>query len=355
MSQCIYRPEVTLNNRVGDDDSASTEHIVPWAVGGSNGFTTQDASKRSNNDLGSEVDAPFANQLPIAIKRHELKIASQAGNIDPIIWPATTARGAKGKVTIFEDGTVEVDLPPDVQKDDEGRVKSVAGSRARVEPIIAGLVQGWRKRNETRYDASGKLLQSLEDCLSSADTELVDRLRCRVDYFDPEVWTRGILKITLGLCHNVVGPAWTFSENAKPIRAMVTNTKPNWPNTIPRGYIAGEWARNIRVALGKTASVRDSFQHTLAILPFTETGDIFAAVSLFGGNGVPEALIDLGSGHGFLERLSGTSADAVTIGYRLDPISRVTTPITFGQVNERNKRQGPTKKKDLDYILRGGE
>ena len=73
MTKCIYR-EVTLNhNKPEDSDTATLEHIIPWAIGGSNGFATGDASKGANNDLGSEVDAKFADTLRTrTVERHEV-------------------------------------------------------------------------------------------------------------------------------------------------------------------------------------------------------------------------------------------------------------------------------------------
>ena len=76
---CIYPPSVTLNRDVPPNDGSSTiEHIIPWAIGGSNSCTVDDASKEANNDLGSSVDAPFSNLLPIAIKRHLIGIEGQS-------------------------------------------------------------------------------------------------------------------------------------------------------------------------------------------------------------------------------------------------------------------------------------
>ena len=86
--RCIYRGVALNNNRIEDSDTASVEHIIPWAIGGSNSVTTSDVSKLANNDLGSKVDAPFASTLPIALKRHQLELKSQGGNIPPIIWRA---------------------------------------------------------------------------------------------------------------------------------------------------------------------------------------------------------------------------------------------------------------------------
>src|SRR5438132_854341 len=67
MARCIYVPERELNDdRPPNERTKSIEHVVPWALGGSNGCTVDDVSTKANNDLGTEIDAPFSNLLPIA-------------------------------------------------------------------------------------------------------------------------------------------------------------------------------------------------------------------------------------------------------------------------------------------------
>ncbi len=80
MPKCIYR-EGDLNfNKPENDDTATAEHIIPWAIGGSNGLVTPDASQEANNDLGSEVDARFADTLPLPYWRYENAEENQSGS-----------------------------------------------------------------------------------------------------------------------------------------------------------------------------------------------------------------------------------------------------------------------------------
>ena len=58
---------------------------MPLALGGSSSFATRDASRKYNNDFGSCIDAPFANLWPLAMKRHELLIVGNSGEIPPIV------------------------------------------------------------------------------------------------------------------------------------------------------------------------------------------------------------------------------------------------------------------------------
>jgi hypothetical protein len=353
MTQCIYR-KVTLNsNKPDDDDTASAEHIIPWALGGSNGLVTPDASKAANNDLGSDVDARFADTLPLAIKRHQLQLKSQNGNIAPIVWRGESPEGFVGNVIISPDGTMDVALEPSVERPEKGQSgpMTVSGPRERIEPILDGMLKGMRKRKEQAYTESGKLLKSLDDFWNESEQTLIDQLRVRVEYFNYEAWTRGILKIALAAGHKLLGPDWTFGPTAEVLRDIVMNPQQSWPKTSPRGYIAGKWDRSLRLALGKTAAVRDSNQHTVAVLPATEQGEGvegIIAISLFGGNGVPEAVIRAGKlPQVMVDALNRMDNQDTIMGYRVDPLTRVTVPILFGQIDRRVAAQGPTNKRSM--------
>lgn len=349
MPKCIYR-EVELNsNRPEDDDTASIEHIIPWAIGGSNGLTIPDASKAANNDLGSEVDARFVDTLPLAIKRHQLQLRSQNGNITPIVWRGSSPDGAGSTVTIHADGKVDIDFDIVVNRPEKGELGPmlVSGSRERIEPILTGMLKGMKKRNEVAYSQDGNLLESLDDFWSASEQTLVDRVRMNVEYFNQEAWTRGVLKIALAAGHKILGPEWSFGPDAAVIRQTVMNPRDKWPKS-PRGFIAGELDRSLRLALGKTAAVRDANQHTVAVLPANERGAGIAVISLFGGDGVPEAVIGIGKlPRAMVDALNREANHDTNMGYRVDPRTRTSVPITFGEIDKRVARQGPTNKKSM--------
>lgn len=295
------------------------------------------------------MDARFADTLPLAIKRHQLQLKSQNGNITPIVWRGASPDGAGAKVTIHVDGRVEVNFDVVVARPEKGQTGpiSVSGSREQLEPILAGMLKGMKRRNEVAYSEDGNLLQSLDDFWSASEQTLVDRVRLNVEYFNQEAWTRGMLKIALAAGHKILGPDWTLGPDAAVIRPIVMNPREKW-TTPPRGFIAGQLDRSLRLALGKTAAVRDSNQHTVAVLPANQQGAGIVAISLFGGDGVPEAVIGIG-------KLPQTMVDALNrqanhdtiMGYRVDPRTRIAVPITFGEIDRRIATQGPTNKKSL--------
>jgi hypothetical protein len=64
-----------------EDDAIpfSKEHVVPYAIGGSNGLIIFTCAISKNN-LGSKVDAPFMTSFPVASKRFFLGLESHNGN-----------------------------------------------------------------------------------------------------------------------------------------------------------------------------------------------------------------------------------------------------------------------------------
>jgi len=350
MAQCVYRGITLNNNDPADDDTASLEHIIPWAIGGSNGLATRDASKKGNNDLGSDVDAPFANTLPLAFMRHKLELKSNSGNIPPIIWKGQTEYGDKATFTLNADGSSELDLGLKVERPPKGQAgrMTVAGSHEKAVQTLEGMLKGMRKRGETAYSQNGKLLESVDDFLAISEQRLVDNARFSVEYFNKEAWGRGILKIVLALGHHMLGPEWSQGVGADPIREIVMNSPDKWPAKIPRGYIAGKWHTSFRRILGKTKAVHDGFVHTVAILPGTEDGRAIGLVSLFGGNNVPEAVVDIGKlPQSFIDKLNAPLNQGVIMGYQVDPITRTTTPISLEEIDSRNRTLGPTNKRSL--------
>ena len=110
--RCVYSGTELNRNRPQDDATATIEHIIPWALGGSHGFTIDDVSKKSNNDLGSKVDSPFANTAPLALMRHRLDLKGRGGSSQPIVWRCESENGVRGELRICADGKAQVVLRP---------------------------------------------------------------------------------------------------------------------------------------------------------------------------------------------------------------------------------------------------
>jgi len=58
MERCLYTYSELNKNCPPNESTASREHIVPYAIGGSDHFAIDYCSKKANNDFGRDIDAP---------------------------------------------------------------------------------------------------------------------------------------------------------------------------------------------------------------------------------------------------------------------------------------------------------
>ena len=330
MSRCIYCRSDLNKNDPPDDMTQSKEHIVPYAIGGSDAFTTMDVSKRYNNDFGRDIDAKFVNLLPVSIKRHMLQIAGQSGKIPPIIWAARSLdNNESSTITLHADGRVDCSFDIATKRVEKQTHEefAVSGSADKVIEILSGKLAKSVKQGKTVYTVSGEEIRSMDDFAKHYEIEESDRFGASIRAFDFDIWTRGIFKMILGLGHLVLGPEWTFSsDGGDRIRTVLATNRQDWPVHSVKGFSTGELPSEIAHLLGITAEVRQRNRHTLAILP----GDnkTLAAVSLFGGDGVPEALVELGGETGNLAVVNDAMRATARIGVHIDPVNRSVEWIT---------------------------
>jgi hypothetical protein len=331
--KCIYSYHSLNSNVPQDDCSATLEHIVPYALGGSDAFTTTDASKKYNNHFGTIIDAPFMNLLPLAIKRHEFAIPGQSGGIPPIILQGRSEdNGEALTVEISADGNMSIKFPPTVIDDKKltHLDRIVGGSPDQVRSMLVGMLRKAEKSGKGIYMKDGTKISTIDDFEAFFEAEETSRINASVK-LDLDVWVRGIFKVTLGLGHVVLGPEWTFSSSGgDKIRTVLVTSREQWPQ-LTRGFVSGTIPQGIADALGMTAAVKAAGYHTVAVVP-TE-GAYFGVVSLFGG-AVPEALVPLGpmQGQSKLVITNGRMNPRDRIGVRIDPRTRQTTWISLGDL-----------------------
>ncbi len=340
--RCIYRTSVRLNrDKPPNDDTASVEHIVPWAVGGSNGCTTSDASKKGNNDLGSSVDAPFSNLLPIAAKRHLLGIEGISGDIPPIEFHATaTTTGTPARIFLHADGKVEYKVDPEVEppkpaSNGEGSVRRINGTPGQVAAILDGMLKKAKRRGDRLHTHSGRPILTVDDIKEEVEVEYLDSFKARVTAFDQVVWTRGIMKIVLGLGHKVLGPEWTFGPNGDLIRSYLSDDPATWESKGVRGRIVHRLDRTLEHVLGITPVSKDRYTHTIAVLPAVRDLGMTAVVQLFGGKGVPAALVGIGPPVAALRPHRGMLNRWQQMGFHIHPQTRQTTPILCEDIDRK--------------------
>ena len=264
--QCIYCCTQLDPTSQSDDLKPSKEHIVPVALGGSGLFITYDACARCNSGLGERVDSPFIDMLPLAIKRHELKLEGNNGVIPPIIWQATSLKdGRKSRITISSDDNVDISFKPEVQNVDQGNYSKrlITGNRDQVTSIFKGMADKAKIRGQKFFTQSGSEIMHSDDAVKYFEIEEHDTFHASVVAFDKDIWLQGILKIILGLGHFIAGPDWTFSPNGgDPIRTVLACHPSMWPRQKMKGIICGSLPNDIKKILGITNETKAKNIHT---------------------------------------------------------------------------------------------
>jgi hypothetical protein len=304
MTHCIYVPERELNDdRPPNERTKSIEHVVPWAIGGSNGCTIDEVSTKANNDLGTEIDAPFSNLLPIASWRHTLKIEGQSGKTPPIEFDGVaTKNGTPAKITFHADGRVDFTPRLQVQRDQiaPGAEKiGVGGERLDVERVLTGMRQKAERTGRKFHTVAGDPLASAADFERHYEVVELDEFKLldvlpRFPEFNQRVWARGIMKMVLGLGHKVLGPEWTFGEWGGLVRGCLADDESQWPKDRFRGRLTYRLPGTICNVLGMTPASIERHEHVIAILPADNDKPMMAVASLFGGKNVPQAVIGIG-------------------------------------------------------------
>jgi hypothetical protein len=188
------------------------------------------------------------------------------------------------------------------------------------------------RKGQSIYSQTGERISRLADFKKHFEVEETELFRSHVEAFDFDIWVRGIFKIVLGLGHIILGPEWTFStDGGDRIRSVLFSDREHWPAHSLTGFTVGELPPAVRQVLGITPAVQSANCHTLAMLPQgTET---LAAISLFGGDAVPEALVTLGTERENLAVVNDTMKPQARVGLRLDPKTRRVTWITVADLN----------------------
>jgi hypothetical protein len=228
--------------------------------------------------------------MPIAAKRHLLKLAGHSGSIPPIIWRARSVdNGEPATISIHADGRIEYRFDQVVISNAHKGFKEqiIGGSPDDVHRILGGMLAKANRKGQSIYSQTGERISRLADFKKHFEVEETERFRARVEAFDFDIWVRGIFKIVLGLGHIILGPEWTFStDGGDRSRSVLFSDREHWPAHSLRGFTVGELAPAVRQVLGLTPAVQSANYHTLAMFPQgTET---LAAISLFGGDAVPE-------------------------------------------------------------------
>jgi hypothetical protein len=143
----------------------------------------------------------------------------------------------------------------------------VAGSPEVVRPIFDGMLKKAKAKGQRIYTDQGKPLLTVDEMEEAAVVEITDLTRFRIDPINREIWIRGIAKIALGLCHHILGDAWSFSTDGDKLRSLLVLPPEQWPSEATKGMFAHNLPVEVERLLGVTPAVKAAQCHTLAIIP----------------------------------------------------------------------------------------
>lgn len=331
MERCLYS-YVELNDDVpANDRTASLEHIVPYSLGGCDSFGIRYCSKKANNELGRDIDAPFI-ALPITgFKRHQRGLKSYSGTVPDIVFKGNCPELEKDCKIVFPyGGNVYADFGISASGGiDTGKV-AFAGSEDRLRGAVTGLIAKASRKGLTVLSDQLQPISTFEDAIAAARKKNGETLHFRVDFgcdafFVP--WSRGLIKMALGLGAFALGKSWAFSAEADVLRSCLVcesarlSTLPMKGTTV--GKIPSDIARLFDIQGGR---------HTLAVFPHDSS--MVAYISLFGGE-LFDAILDLGSGPADVKMVNDQLPRSWNCVFHIDPVTRKLTTMTVADVDAR--------------------
>lgn len=330
-SRCIYTYAQLNSNKPPDDLSATLEHIVPYALGGSDGFSIPYCGKKANNDFGRDIDAPFIALPIVGFKRHALGLKSYAG-----IVPEIRAKGDCVELGTACDVVFPYEAPPYADfgisvagSIDAGQI-SFTGSPDRLKGAIQSLIKKADRKGLQLLSDKLQPITTFENAIEAGHSTTGETLHFRLnlgheEFFIP--WTKGLLKMALGLGAIALGESWAFSPEADRLRSCLLGE----PQAFSTHGLMGSTTCRIPPDIAAMIGVSPG-QHSLAVLPYEDR--MIAYISLFGGE-MMDAMIDLGNGPSGIKVVNDMLPPHWDCAFRIDPKTRKLTRLSLADVNAR--------------------
>lgn len=146
-----------------DDASMTKEHVIPYALGGSDSLTIRTCA-RQNNDLGRDVDAPFLNLFTVRSKRFFLGLESTSGNPPTLdLSGVTWIDGKETPISYLIRGDKK-DLKlshPSVERTSQGTSEQwqISGDPTAVRRILEGKIRQQSSLGKTVTLSDGSILR----------------------------------------------------------------------------------------------------------------------------------------------------------------------------------------------------
>jgi HNH endonuclease len=260
--------------------ATSVEHVVPYALGGSDDLAITTCA-RSNNTLGSEVDAPFLDFFPVRSARFLLGLASTKGNGPTLDLSGTWwMDGKEVRVShTISPGRNEFKIAdPTITKTptpDGSERWQIHGDPATVRSIVEGKLRKQTKLGKTVTTPDGVVLtpENLESMF--VGKEMVTPNPSVMMTISPDYLTfiRFFSKLALAIGHLHFGEM--FSRSATGARLRRQMNARGFDDVTLRGYFWPE-THSVKHILGRFA---EKDRHVIAIV---DAEPPMLVVSLFG-------------------------------------------------------------------------
>ena len=276
-----------------DHDDATTvrsvEHIVPYGLGGSDGLTILTCD-RSNNDLGSTVDAPFMNSWLVQAKRFFMGLESNKGNAPTLDLGGVGWIDGKevpiSYVISGENKELKIARPSVIKtpNDDGSQHWEVSGDPAQARRILEGKLRKQMAlgKTVTLEDGTPLRLEDLDQIFAERTKTTLNPSVLRTFQHDYLEFARFFSKLALAMGHLHFGEPFSRSQTGQRLRQ---NMK---AQTMEEVTLPGRIWPEIEPIQGALNMIAKEEHHTLVIME----GEVpTLLVSLFGEIG---AMIPLG-------------------------------------------------------------
>jgi hypothetical protein len=313
-----------------DHDDATTqrsiEHVVPYGLGGTDSLTIITCDK-SNNDLGSEVDAPFMESFVVRAKRFFLGLESNKGNAPTLDLGGTGwIDGKEVPISYVISGKTK-DLKiarPSVIKtpNNDGTERwQILGDPAQARQILEGILRKQMAlgKTVTLEDGSPLRLEDIDKIFAERTKTTLNPSVLKTTQHDYLDFIHFFSKLALAMGHLHFGECFSRSATGDRLRHNMN------AQTIEDVTLGGKIWPEIEPIQGVLNMIAKPDYHTLVIME----GEVPAlVVSLFGEIG---AMIPLGE-QPAVGRLP-TFSDKGTV-WRIALPSRVLSKLTLLEMIE---------------------
>jgi hypothetical protein len=208
----------------GEATPVSTEHIVPYAMGGSNEFTIS-VCEESNNRLGGQVDRPLIEFFPVRSERFFLGLEGTDGTLPTLDLSGITwvqGRELELKNVIGPDGKDMRIIGREIIRTPKGDSErwDLRGSPNAIRKALAGKIQDQASKGKWVKTDKGETitLDNLDQFLQAATEEVQNPCVLRRIDFN-YLWTwRFFAKLALAAGHYLFGEEFSRSERADELR-----------------------------------------------------------------------------------------------------------------------------------------